>query len=252
MPWRTHYGRTEVAVKKYIFAFGWPLFTPNRAHVTIRLPAGYYGCGGTMVAERSPLVLIPRQSGLDRQFDTETDDAVMCRVQSGEVRSLGILFDRHQAALLNFFLRNGSTRATSEDLVQDVFVRILKYRATYRPGSKFTTWMYYIARNARLDAAHKRRGEVDWDDTYTPSFEPGDEAQRTQELELLARAMQRLGPEKRELLVLSRYQELKHEEIAAILGVETGTVKVRVHRAMNELREQYQRLSRPGLQGSAS
>lgn len=197
-------------------------------------------------------MLMPRPAGLESRSGSESDDAVMCRVQDGDVHALGILFDRHQSALLNFFLRNGSTRAVSEDLVQDVFVRILKYRATYRPGSKFTTWMYYVARNARLDSAHKRRGEVDWDDTYTPSFEPGDEAERSQELELLARALQRLGPEKRELLVLSRYQELKHEEIAAILGVETGTVKVRVHRAINELREHYLRLSRPGLSGSAS
>ncbi|MGH9519392.1 MAG: RNA polymerase sigma factor [Terriglobales bacterium] len=197
-------------------------------------------------------MLLPRPAGLEGRSDSDSDDAVMCQVQSGEVHALGILFDRHQAALLNFFLRNGAARSTSEDLVQDVFVRILKYRATYRPGSKFTTWMYYIARNARLDAAHKRRGEVDWDDLYTPSFEPGDGAEREQELELLARALQRLAPEKRELLVLSRYQELKHEEIAAVLGVETGTVKVRVHRAMNELREQYQRLARPGISGSTA
>lgn len=197
-------------------------------------------------------MLLPRPAGLEGRNDSDSDDAVMCQVQDGEVHALGILFDRHQTALLNFFLRNGLPRATSEDLVQDVFVRILKYRATYRPGSKFTTWMYYIARNARLDAAHKRRGEVDWDDAYTPSFEPGDGAEREQELELLARALQRLAPEKRELLVLSRYQELKHEEIAAVLGVETGTVKVRVHRAINELREQYQRLARPGISGSTA
>lgn len=203
---------------------------------------------GTVV-ERSWPVVTPQPRASEKLTvmgvrADESDDGIMLRVQAGEVRALGELFDRHHAALLNFFLRNRLPRPASEDLVQDVFVRILKYRATYRPGSRFTTWMYYIARNVRLDYLHKRRGEVEWDEAFTPTFEPADRAQQEQEIELLERALERLAPEKRELLVLSRYQELKHEEIGALLGCETGTVKVRVHRALRELRDHYQRISR--------
>lgn len=178
--------------------------------------------------------------------DENSDDAVMCRVQAGAVQELGHLFDRHQTALLNYFLRLGAQRASAEDLVQDTFVRILKYRATYRPGSRFTTWMYSIARNARLNEWHKRRGETEWDEAYAPSTTPGDGAQEEQERRLLAMAMARLPQEKREILVLSRYQEMKHEEIGVLLGCETNTVKVRVHRAMRELREHYMVLANRG------
>ncbi len=174
------------------------------------------------------------------------DDALMSAVRAGQVNLLAELFERHQRPLLNYFLRLGATRTAGEDLVQDVFVRILKYRATYRPGSRFATWMYYIARNARLDHLHKRRGEVDWDEAYTPSFEPADAAEAAQEQRLLALALARLPEEKREILVLSRFQELRHEEIGAILGCETGTVKVRVHRALRELRDAYQELVQRG------
>jgi len=195
-----------------------------------------------MAAAMPSIMLVPRLA--PPTSPDSDDDALMCQVQTGEVQALSPLFDRHQRPLLNYFLRLGASRTVSEDLVQDVFVRILKYRATYRPGSRFATWMYYIARNVRLDHMHKRRGEVEWDDeTHTPSFEPADAAQAAQEHRLLARALGRLAPEKRELLVLSRFQELKHEEIGTILGVETGTVKVRVHRAMRELREQFQFLA---------
>jgi len=177
----------------------------------------------------------------------DPDDGLMCAVQNGETQALSSLFERHSGPLLNFFLRNGAPRASAEDLVQDVFVRILKYRATYRPGSRFVTWMYFIARNARLDHLHKRRGEVEWDDVYTPQVEPADRAEAAQDQVLLARALQRLSPEKREILILSRFQELKYEQIGAILGCETGTVKVRVHRAMRELRDQYQQLAQRGV-----
>lgn len=179
----------------------------------------------------------------------ETDDNVMCRVQAGEVAALGILFERHQTPLLSFFLRMGTPRALGEDMVQDVFVRILKYRASYRAGSRFATWMYYIARNARLDAMHKRRGEVDWDDAYAPMIGPVDNAQSNQELQLLEKAMQALPEEKRELLVLARYQEMRYDEIGALLGCETSTVKVRVHRAMRELRGHYENFAQRTISG---
>lgn len=202
-----------------------------------------------MVAERvRPIAMLVPRSATDSSSAAEggSDDALMCAVQAGQVAHLSTLFERHHGPLLNYFVRNGSARAAAEDLVQDVFVRILKYRATYRPGSRFVTWMYYIARNARLDQLHKRRGEVEWDDAFTPWFEPDDAAQQAQEHRLLARALERLSPEKREILVLSRYQELKYEEIGAILGCESGTVKVRVHRALRELRGHFQDLSQRG------
>jgi RNA polymerase sigma-70 factor (ECF subfamily) len=195
----------------------------------------------------APITMMPRTTSLPARADGD-DDAVMCAVRDGEVAALSTLYERHQRALLNYFLRLGTTRANAEDLVQEVFMRILKYRATYRGGSRFATWMYYIARNARLDQLHKRRGEAEWDDAYAPVELPADIAQAEQEQRLLELALARLPEEKREILVLSRYQELKYDDIAALLGCEPGTVKVRVHRAMRELRDAYQYLAHRGVQ----
>jgi RNA polymerase sigma-70 factor (ECF subfamily) len=175
--------------------------------------------------------------------ESVTDDALMSRVRDGDVQSLAPLFDRHHPALLNFYLRTTGNRASSEDLVQDVFVRILKYRRTYRPGSRFLTWMYHIARHARFDYFRKRVGEIEWDDVYVASVEPSDPAESAQYLSWLTLALRRLPDDKRELLVLSRYQGLRYEAIAQLLNCEPGAVKVRVHRAMRELRENFNQIS---------
>ena len=93
----------------------------------------------------------------------------------------------------------------------------------------------------------KRKSESSWSETLPEpvSAEPHieDRLRKRQEVALLQRAMAALPAEKREVLVLSRYQEMKYEQIAELLGCEVGTVKVRVHRAMRELREVFFKLS---------
>ncbi len=79
----------------------------------------------------------------------------------------------------------------------------------------------------------------------SPTVQPHDPS-RQQESILLDRALMQLPEEKRELLIMSRLQELKHEEIAGLLGCEVGTVKVRVHRALQELKEVFHRLQSTG------
>lgn len=175
--------------------------------------------------------------------ETVSDDRLMSRVREGDIQALAPLFDRHHGALLNFYVRTIGNRASSEDLVQDVFVRILKYRHTYRPGSRFLTWMYHIARHARLDYVHKRRGEVEWDDSYAALVVPADPAESAQRRHCLALALQRLPDDKREVLVLSRFQGLRYDVIGQLLNCEIGAVKVRVHRALRELREHYHKIA---------
>ncbi len=178
------------------------------------------------------------------QPESITDDVLMSRVRDGDVQALAPLFDRHHAALLNFYLRTTGNRASSEDLVQDVFVRILKYRRTYRPGSRFLTWMYHIARHARVDYMRKRHGEIEWDDAYAAPVLPSDPAESAQHRLWLALALRRLPDDKREVLVLSRFQGLRYEAIAQLLNCEPGAVKVRVHRAMRELREYFHQIAK--------
>jgi RNA polymerase sigma factor (sigma-70 family) len=164
------------------------------------------------------------------------DSSLMIEVQGGDVSSLAVLFERHHRALFNYFVHTNGSRELSEDLVQDVFVRILKYRKSYRADRPFTAWMYQIARNAQIDLLQKRKHEAPIGDTDFGSENSMDQnLKRKQEIGLLRRAMARLPLEKRELLALSRFQNLKYEEIGTILGCDVGTVKVRVYRAVRAL-----------------
>jgi len=178
----------------------------------------------------------------------ETDENLMIAVRDGEVSQLGVLFDRHHRALFDFFSRMTGNAAVAEDLVQDVFFRILKYRATFRNESRFKAWMFHIARNARVDHFKKHQAETSMPEnsedavpSHTPL--PGHRLEEEQQTLLLHCALLRLPPEKREVLVLSRYQEMKYEQIAEITGCEVGAVKVRVYRALKELREIFFKLS---------
>src|SRR5215471_5432499 len=183
----------------------------------------------------------------DRLSSPLTDEFLMTAVRDGDVGKLGMLFDRYHGTLFDFFCRMLGNRAVAEDLVQDVFFRILKYRKTYRDDSHFTTWMFHIARNTRYDHFKKHRGEVGFPEEGIdiPSHGPfpSQQFERDQQTELLKRALLQLPEEKRELLVLARYQEMKYEDIAQVLGIDVGAVKVRVHRAVKELREIYLKLA---------
>jgi len=182
-----------------------------------------------------------------------TDEALMAQVRSGDLRKLALLFERHHRPVYNFFRHMTGDSDLSQDLTQDVFFRILRYRHTYEDGRPYAAWMYQIARNAKTDAAQKRKGELrrvndpneDEEMPEPVSLRPGIEETlgRRQEIRLLRRALERLPEEKRELLVLSRFQNLKYESIAQILGCDAGAVKVRVYRAVRALGQIYLELS---------
>jgi RNA polymerase sigma-70 factor (ECF subfamily) len=80
-----------------------------------------------------------------------------------------------------------------------------------------------------------------------PAVIPSDSAQEQQETELLHRALSQLPEDKREILLLCRFQELKYEEIAELLGCELNTVRTRIHRALQELRKSFHQLSQNTL-----
>jgi len=171
------------------------------------------------------------------------DEQIMTQVGAGRVEMLAILFERHHVRLFNFFLRLTADRPLSEDLTQEVFLRILKYRQSYRGESKFSTWMYQIARNLHIDQLRSRRPETPMDDLYEecPSQQPcpAEKAETGQDADLLARALERLPLRKREILLLSRFQNLKYAEIASLLACSVESVKVQVHRSLKDLRRHY-------------
>src|SRR5438876_7368363 len=136
---------------------------------------------------------------------TVSDETLMLAVRDGDVGKLGLLFDRYHGMLFDFFCRMIGNRTAAEDLVQDVFFRILKYRKTYRDDSHFTTWMFHIARNTRYDHFKKHRGEVFFPeegiDLPSRGPFPNQQFERDQQTALLKQALSNLPGGKRGLLV---------------------------------------------------
>lgn len=170
----------------------------------------------------------------------------MRAVQGGDLDALGELFERHHRPVFHFLSRTTGDSAAAEDLVQEVFVRILKYRHTFDPDARFETWLFRIARNARTDHFRKRppsTAPVD-EALELAAREPGPGARLEQAVDVrqLERALGQLPDEPRELLVLARYHGMPYDRIADLLGIEVGAVKVRVHRAMKQLRTVFFRL----------
>lgn len=173
-----------------------------------------------------------------------SDDQLMSAVQGGDLARLGELFERHHARLFNFFLRLTGDRGASEDLVQEVFLRILKYRHTWRSDGDFTAWMFTLARNASTDRFRSRpklEVQPEEDAPEPPAPEPSVLAalERAEDAGRLRQALLRLPVERREALVLARWGELDYETIGALLGCSVGAVKLRVHRALKQLRQIY-------------
>ncbi len=171
-----------------------------------------------------------------------TDSELMRQVRGGRTAALATLFERHHARLYRYCLRMTGQRSAAEDLVQDVFMKMLKYKATFRDDSELVPWMFGIGRNACL--GHLRRTATDRVggnelDAEAVALESADEAQDGDQHEIVRRALQRLPVERREVLVLSRYEFKSYEEIAVLLDCSVGAVKVRVHRALKQLREIY-------------
>lgn len=175
------------------------------------------------------------------------DDAVLMeKIQAGQTEKLGLLFERYNKRLYGFFMRlTHGDMAQSEDLVQNTFFRILKYKKSYNTEKKFSTWIYQIARNVFYDQCKKGQKEHTTDDfkANEPVAEMNSPFQEKDErLELLRLALNELPADKKEIIVLSRYEGLRYKEIGDILDCSETAVKVKAHRAMKELKQIYSQM----------
>jgi len=172
----------------------------------------------------------------------------MAKVRDGDPEKLGLLYERYKRPLLGFFVGMVRDKELSEDLVQNTFVRILKYKHLFRGDGDFRTWMFHIARNVKNDHFRKNKiahEKVDkWEDKIKDEGNLMQEWQNDDEQKMLAIAMDKLPEDKREILLLSKYQEKKYKEIGEILGCTEGTVKVKVFRALQDLKAIYQQVEK--------
>lgn len=178
-----------------------------------------------------------------------SDNSLMIKVRDGDLDRLGLLFERYKKPLYGFFYGLNRDSDVSEDLVQNTFFRILKYRHLFRGDGDFRTWMFHIARNVSHDHFRKDKLKAkdsieDWQDKLGHQESRSEEIQHDDEHRMLSMAMDRLPADKREILLLSKFQEKKYKEIGEILGCSEGAVKVKVFRALHDLKVVYQQLEK--------
>ncbi len=172
-----------------------------------------------------------------------SDEALMERVRDGELDCLTGLFERYQGPLFGFLARlANSDREVAQDLTQNVFVRVLRYRASYQPGQPFRAWVYQMARHVWADHYQRQRPSADLEEVEkTAAHGRAAQAQRadTDQHEALQEALALLPAAQREVLLLHRFQGFDYAEIGEQLGCTAGAARVKAHRALDALRKIY-------------
>ncbi len=167
-----------------------------------------------------------------------TDEQAMLAVKGGDLDKAAILYERYKKSLLNFFLYRQPSRDVARDLTQQVFLRVLRYRHTFREEAAFRTWVYEVARNVfhdHLKTVRLQTNEIP--ELLDTEEEPEDRHQQ------LHQALGQLPDSYRDVLLLSRFQNMSYEEIGQVLGLSVANVKVRAFRGLQKLRELYFQLN---------
>lgn len=177
-----------------------------------------------------------------------TDESIMEAVKNGDLQQAALLFDRYNVRIYNFLARMTFDVQVAEDLTQNVFLRMIKYRNSYRTDRAFQSWIYQIARNVFSDhyQMHKNRkaGFVDVEKMSDKLADTEESVIQDEREKILHQSLALLNEEQRELLVLTRFQHMKYEEVAVIMDTTVANIKVKVHRAIQKLREHYFQLER--------
>jgi len=169
-------------------------------------------------------------------------DVLMRQLKEDDLDRAADLFAIYNKRLYNFFLKSTYDRDLSHDLTQTVFYRMIRYRKSFGGDYNFKRWIYQMARNVMSDHFRKEKRAsrfVDIEDigekaessnTHGESYGP------------LYQAMALLEEDQREILVMSKFQKMKYEDIAVIMDTTVGNVKVKVYRAMQQLKQHYKRM----------
>lgn len=167
----------------------------------------------------------------------------MRQVQAGDTRKLGLLYERHKEGLFAYFFRCCNDRYLSEDLVQNVFIKVIKYKNQFKGTGAFNFWLYRIARNTWLDSVTKndpmrKALEID-NDRLEGSFSirASHMISEQDQKSKLKQALDRISPDKKDAIILSRYHGLDYKTIAEMSDCSESAIKSRVMRGLSEIKE---------------
>ncbi len=167
----------------------------------------------------------------------------MKQVQQGDVGKLGLLYERYKGDAFAYFYRCTGDRGRSEDLVQNLFIRMMKYCSTFGGHGEFSYWMFAMARNLyidhvrKMDPLRKRQSMEYVPEEIDEDPNPEERMERTENSNQLHDALRKLSEEKKEAIILSRFQGLKYREIAKMCNCTENAIKSRIQRGLLELKE---------------
>ena len=167
------------------------------------------------------------------------DEQLMLAYRGGDAGAFETLYARHRARLFSFILRSVKSRASAEELYQEIWMRVIEARAAYKATARFTTWLYTIAHNRMVD--HWRRAglaTVSLESDDIPAGDPGPQrhAEAREALARFAAALESLPPVQREAFLLHQEAGLTVPVIAAATGSNEEAAKSRLRYAMAKLR----------------
>lgn len=182
-------------------------------------------------------------------MESLSDNELMLKVKDGDLDKLGLLFERYKRLLFTFFYRMNHDEELSEDLVQNVFIRVLKYRYTFRGSGAFKVWLFHIARNEIYDHHRKDKSgiRVSLEETHEIISQYNEDElarHRDDNVSLLKMAIEKLDTEKREIIMLSKIDGIRYKEIGEILDCSEGAVKTKVFRALRELKSVFENIKK--------
>jgi RNA polymerase sigma factor (sigma-70 family) len=174
------------------------------------------------------------------------DKALMTEAIAGDLDKFSILYERYKMPLYSYFYKlTGGQNQSSEDLVHNVFYRVLKYRNQYKGEGSFAGWLFTIAHNVGIDFHRNEKRivfqHVEIKDVHSPTGENHD-LEKEERSVLLLKALSKLKTEDREILLLSKQDCLKYKEIAEIFKCNENAVKIKIFRALKKLKDIYLKL----------
>lgn len=166
---------------------------------------------------------------------------LICRAARGDAEAFRQLVEAYQTPAYRLAARMCGPDS-AEDVTQEAFLAAWRALPEFRGDCRFSTWLYRLVSNAAIDCLRrekKHRDTGDVDDLELPDGGPSpqEQAERSDTRDAVRRALDRLSPEHRQVLLLRFMQELDYGEIARALDISEGTVKSRINRAKSKLRE---------------
>ncbi|MEM9547731.1 MAG: RNA polymerase sigma factor [Bacteroidota bacterium] len=170
---------------------------------------------------------------------TATDEDIMNLVVKGDIKKASVLFDRYHVNVYSYLLKVNRDKMLAEDLTQNVFEKMIKYKSSFDGKKSFKAWLFTIVRNANIDH-HRKRKYDSLDDSYLQVESTERDAQKQLESKEgsahLMAAINMLPEEEKEILMLSKFERLKYAEISRIMGLSESALKVKAHRSIKKLR----------------